>query len=114
MDEVTTKVCCKCNVAHPVENYFLYKETGLRAQICKACRYAQIKASKDRRKKLNAGYESVGNCWKTCSKCDAYKNKTEFYRDASSFDILSSQCKECMREAKRNYCQKKKGEKLSQ
>lgn len=36
---------------------------------------------------------------KKCYKCGRIKTRSEFYKDASAYDLLQSMCKECQREA---------------
>jgi len=49
---------------------------------------------------------------KVCYRCKVEKNKSEFYKNKSKKDGLSSSCKQCDRELKKEYYQKHRAQKL--
>ena len=42
------KICSKCGVEKPIQNYRLRKETGNRSSVCNKCRNKQITENRDK------------------------------------------------------------------
>ena len=55
------KICSKCGVEKPIQNYRLRKETGNRSSVCNKCRNKQITENRDKTTVTNNKQKFIKN-----------------------------------------------------
>ena len=84
------KVCSKCGVWKPLEEYHKNKNyKDGRQSKCKECRNKPPKETREGMKK--------------CTKCKQWKPLEEYYKHKGGKDGRKSQCKKCKKEYKKQY-----------
>lgn len=91
---IFSKVCTKCGIEQPIEDFPLYKRRADgHCTVCKQCRNARKRAKTVRKRPLKPLPVNGG---KVCGRCQIEKPFTEFHNNRNEKDGHYYICKECV------------------
>lgn len=106
-----SKRCTKCNETKTVENFGFQKERNSYRSHCKACRSADAKKRRDKKRgyAIEEKYPIPPEGQKRCTKCKAVypADNDHFKNDKSKGDGFNIWCKKCSSEYERSLYQRR-------
>lgn len=105
------KTCANCSLTKPIDEFPKHPRwSDGHWNICKPCYNQKQAERRNKQREANAGREPDYTGFKLCCRCKQGKRKSEFYREAIRHDGLSSICKQCNAEVRREIAERRKAE----
>jgi hypothetical protein len=112
--KMETKVCKKCGVEYPIDEYQIRHENGKRRTDCRLCQnqyHREVYLEKVGKFKREIRHDVRESDPKKCLKCGELKPLIEFTIHNRARGYHRNLCHDCEKEMKREYCKTPQGKK---